>query len=67
MSQAKTLTDTEYAKLFAYVENRKFALRNKLILLTGFKTGLRASELAAIRLGQILNADRRGCKKICVS
>ena len=59
MSQAKTLTDTEYAKLFAYVETRKFSLRNNLILLTGFKTGLRASELAAIRLGQILNADRK--------
>ena len=59
MSQAKTLTQDEYEKLFAFVENRKYALRNKMILLTGFKTGLRASELAAIRLGQFLNADKR--------
>ena len=59
MSQAKTLTQDEYEKLFAFVENRKYALRNKMILLTGFKTGLRASELAAIRLGQLLNADKR--------
>jgi integrase len=39
MSQAKTLTQDEYEKLFAFVENRKYALRNKMILLTGFKTG----------------------------
>ena len=59
MSQAKTLTPTEYEKLFAYVAERKFALRNKLILLTGFKTGMRVSEIAQLRLGMILDADHK--------
>ena len=59
MSQAKTLNAAEYEKLFAYVAQRKFALRNKLILLTGFKTGMRVSEIAQIRLGMILDADNK--------
>ena len=57
MSQAKTLTPSEYEQLFAYVAQRKYALRNKLILLTGFKTGMRVSEIAQLTLGMILNAD----------
>ena len=56
MSQAKTLTPSEYEQLFAYVAQRKYALRNKLILLTGFKTGMRVSEIAQLTLGMILNA-----------
>ena len=57
MSQAKTLTPSEYERLFAYVAEHKYALRNKLILLTGFKTGMRVSEIAQLRLGMILNND----------
>ena len=57
MSQAKTLTPAEYERLFAYVAERKYALRNKLILLTGFKTGMRVGEIAQLTLGMILDAD----------
>jgi integrase/recombinase XerD len=59
MSQAKTLSPAEYDKLFAYIAERKFAIRNKLILLTGFKTGMRVSEIAQIRLGMILNSENQ--------
>jgi len=57
MSQAKTLTPQEYEQLFAYVAQHKYALRNKLILLTGFKTGMRVSEIAQLTLGMVLNSD----------
>jgi len=57
MSQSKTLTPQEYEQVFNYVATRKYAKRNELILKMGFKTGMRVSEIANLRLGDVVHKD----------
>lgn len=36
MAQAKTLTTAELDQVLAYIASRKFSLRNRVMLLTGY-------------------------------
>ena len=57
MSQAKTLTQAEIEQVLAYIATRRFALRNRVMLLTSFMSGMRVGEIASLTVGDVLNAD----------
>ena len=50
MRQAKTLTDAEIKRVLAYCATRQHALRDTTIFVFSLHAGLRAKELAALRI-----------------
>lgn len=57
MSQAKTLTPEELEHVLAYIATRSFALRNRVMLLTGMWSGMRVGELSSLSIGDVMNAN----------
>ena len=57
MAQAKTLTPAELDQVLDYISQRSFALRNRVMLLTGMWSGMRVSEIASLSVGDVLNAN----------
>jgi integrase/recombinase XerD len=57
MSQAKTLTQAEVEQVLAYIATRRFAMRNRVMLLTSFWSGMRVGEIASLKVGDVLNTD----------
>jgi integrase/recombinase XerD len=57
MAQAKTLTPAELNQVLAHIAQHKFALRNRVMLLTGFWSGMRVGEIASLSVGDVMNAD----------
>jgi integrase len=55
--QAKILNEHQLQALLAWLETRKHAERNRLIVLLSFKAGLRAKEIASLKWSMIMNAD----------
>ena len=58
MSQAKVLTEAEIKRVLAGVDhNGKLAARNRLVVMLSFLGGMRAGEIAALKLHHIVNED----------
>ena len=57
MAQAKTLTTAELEQVLRYISTRKYAERNRAMLLMGFWAGLRVKEIAQLKMGDVLNED----------
>lgn len=57
MSQAKTLTPAEVDHVLAYIAQRSYALRNRVMLLTGLWSGMRVGEIASLSVGDVVNTD----------
>lgn len=57
MKQAKTLTAQELRRVLDYVATRPQAARNRAILLAGHLSGMRVGEIAALRIGDVLDAS----------
>lgn len=57
MSQAKTLTPAEIEHMLAYIAQRSFALRNRVMFLTGLWSGMRVGEIASLSVGDVMNGD----------
>lgn len=57
MSQAKTLSDKELRIVLATVGQGRHADRNRAMVLMSFWSGMRAGELAALRIGDIVAPD----------
>jgi integrase/recombinase XerD len=55
--QAKVLTEAELKRVYAICDSSRHALRNKLILQLSFGAGLRACEIAALRVGDVVSTD----------
>jgi integrase/recombinase XerD len=55
--QAKIPSEHQQQALLAWLETRKHADRNRLIVLLSFKAGLRAKEIAALKWSMVMNAD----------
>lgn len=55
--QAKVLTDAELKRVYAIAESGRHAQRNKLILALSFGAGMRACEIAALRVGDVIASD----------
>src|ERR1035437_2775705 len=59
MRQARTLRANELKKVLAYVTTRKHAIRDRAIVVTSFLSGMRAHELASLRLGDVVDETGR--------
>ena len=57
MAQAKTLTQAELDQVLRYISTRKYAERNRAMLLMGFWAGLRVKEIAELKMGDVLKED----------
>ena len=55
--QAKVLTDAELKRVHAICDSSRHAARNKLILALSYGAGMRACEIAALRVGDLASAD----------
>ena len=59
MSQAKTLTPQEIEQVLQYIEPRSYAMRNRVMFLTGLWSGMRVGEIASLTVGDVMNPDGR--------
>jgi integrase/recombinase XerD len=57
MKQAKTLTERELKLVLAHCAKRHHAARGRLAVLLGHWAGLRAKEIAALKLHYVQNSD----------
>jgi integrase/recombinase XerD len=57
MSQAKTLTPAEIDQVLAYIEPRSYAMRNRVMFLTGLWSGMRVGEISSLSVGDVRNTD----------
>ena len=57
MKQAKTLTAPEIRRVLDYIATRKYAARNRAMLLMTHLAGMRVGEVASLRYRDVINAD----------
>lgn len=57
MAQAATLNEAQIKRALRYCQSRKYVTRDSTILLFSIYTGLRAKELAALRVSDVYDAD----------
>lgn len=57
MAQAKSLTQAELDQVLRFINTKKFALRNRAIVLTSFWSGMRVKEIASLRIADVMNTD----------
>jgi integrase/recombinase XerD len=55
MKQAKTLKREELKLVLAYIAVRRHAARNRAIVVASFLSGMRAHELASLRIGDVVD------------
>lgn len=58
MKQARTLTDKELKRLLAVIAKRRYAERDRVMVLLTHLAGMRIGEVAALMIGDVL--DRKG-------
>ena len=57
MKQARTLTDKQLKQVLAHCSTRKHAARDRAIVLVSFLAGLRAKEIAALTVANVLDDE----------
>ena len=57
--QAKTLTKTQIDTVAAFLQSRRYGLRDQTVFLLSVRAGLRAKEIANLRWSMILDPDGR--------
>ncbi len=57
MAQAATLNDAQIKRALRFCQSRKYTTRDSTILLFSIYTGLRAKELAALRVSDVYDVD----------
>lgn len=57
MAQAKTLTPAEIEQLFSHINTRKYAARNRSMMLLTHWAGLRIGEVAGLRWSDVTTTD----------
>ena len=57
MAQAKTLTREEMTRVLDYIRTRRFAPRNRAMMLLTHLAGLRIGEVACLRWTDVINLD----------
>jgi hypothetical protein len=57
MAQAKTLTKEEMTRALDYINTRRFAQRNRAMMLLTHLAGLRIGEVACLRWSDVMNLD----------
>ena len=59
MRHAQTLNEAQFRKVLHYCRTRRHANRDTAIFMVSFFAGLRAKEIAALKLGDVFDADGR--------
>ena len=57
MKQAKLLTDAEFKRLTAVINSLRYPTRNHTIVALSFYAGLRACEIAELKVGDVFDRD----------
>jgi len=57
MAQAETLNKAQIKRALRFCQTRRHVMRDRTILLLSLHTGLRAIEIAALRVGDVFNDD----------
>jgi len=57
MAQAKTFTQSELDQVLRFISTKKYALRDRAMILTSFWSGMRVGEIANLRMQDVLNED----------
>ena len=65
MKQAKVLNDKDIKIMKAVINDNRYAVRNMTMFLLALNCGLRAKEIASIKVKDVLNADHK-IKENCV-
>jgi len=60
MKQARVLTQVEIKRLLRVVSTTKHAARNRLVVMLSYMAGLRACEIAALKVGDVINELKDG-------
>ena len=55
--QAKVLNSTEIRKVLDYCATRKHSQRNRALVLIMFNTGMRVSEVASLRIKDVVDSE----------
>ena len=59
MKQARILNKTECKRVLAVVDSNKYSQRNRAVLYLSFYAGLRACEIASLRLHDVVDDERQ--------
>ena len=59
MKQARILTKAEFKRVLAVIESNKYSQRNRAVLYLSFYAGLRACEIASLRLHDVVDDERQ--------
>ena len=57
MRHAQTLNEAQFRKVLQYCRTRRHVNRDTTIFMVSFYAGLRAKEIAALKLGDVFDAD----------
>jgi integrase/recombinase XerD len=57
MAQAKTLTQAELDQVLRYVSTKRYAKRDRALILTSFQSGMRVGEIANLKMRDVVNED----------
>ena len=55
MRQAQTLNEAQLRRVIQYCRSRRHPTRDETIILTSFYAGLRAQEIAALKIGSVFD------------
>ena len=57
MAQAKVVTQVELDQVLRYVSTKRYAKRDRCLLLTSFWSGMRVGEIAKLKMRDVVNED----------
>lgn len=64
--KAKVLNELEFKRLLIVARSGQFALRNVALLYCSFGLGLRAKEMASLKLSDITDSDYKLLDEVCL-
>ena len=64
MAQAKTFTAEEFDALLDFVSKRSYAMRNRMMILISFWSGMRVGEIASLRIEDVVDASGKVKREI---
>ena len=64
MAQAKTFTAEEFDALLEFVAKRSYAMRNRMMILISFWSGMRVGEIASLRVEDVVDTAGRVKREI---
>jgi integrase/recombinase XerD len=57
MAQAKVVTQVELDQVLRYVSTKRYAKRDRCLILTSFWSGMRVGEIANLKMGDVISED----------